>query len=404
MKMFDLPERDVQRLVASVRGERPPESIADEFARMAWTVLMEPGDQVAGQVISALGAARALEALIAQDPTPAIDIWLDDGTDPAKAERLVTDAFARWRPRLAARSVVRAIEHAAAIRLEVVVPGDRVWPVGFQALGPAEPVALWVRGSCAQLGTLGTAVAVVGARAATGYGEYVASEIAGGVAERGVGVVSGGAYGIDAAAHRAALAAEGTTLAFLAGGLDRYYPAGNSDLLSRVSQSGAVLAEVPPGMAPTKVRFLSRNRLLAASTSATVVVEAGIRSGSLNTANHALAIGRPVGVVPGPVTSPASAGCHRLLREGTAMCVTSAADVIELAGGERDDEVQRYEPTDPAVVRVLDAIGVRRGGSPDVIARSSGMLIGEVLATLAQLELAGAVRRVDSGWVRIPGA
>ena len=404
MRVFDLPLDDVQRLVGSIRGEQAPESVADAFARVAWTVLAEPADQVAGQLLRSLGPSRALESLIAQDPTAAIDAWIGDGVSPHRAERVVADAFDRWRPRLAARPVVRAIEQAAGLRLRVVLPGDSEWPDGFEGLGPAAPVALWVRGDTAVLGTLDRAVAVVGARAATGYGEYVAAEVAGGLAQRGRAVVSGGAYGIDAAAHRATLGVGGIGVAFLAGGLDRYYPSGNSELLARVARTGVVASEVPPGVAPTKVRFLNRNRLLAAASAATVVVEAGLRSGSLNTAHHALAIGRPVGAVPGPVTSPASAGCHRLLREENAMCVTSADDAIELAGGDRGDAMLAYEPEDPSVVRVLDAIGMRRGRTVDEVARSSGLAVGETLGVLASLEIAEVVRRVESGWVRVPGS
>jgi len=404
MRVFDLPVEDLRRLAESVRAETAPESAADVFARMTWTVLVEPGDQVAGQLLGSIGPRRSLELLIAQDPSPAIDVWLAEGVDPRRAERIVTDAFGRWRPRLAVRPVVRAIEQAAGLGITVVQPGDEGWPAGFAALGPAEPIALWLRGGRSALEALTRAIAIVGARASTGYGEYVATELAGGLAERGVAVVSGGAYGIDAAAHRATLAAEGVTVAFLAGGLDRYYPAGNSDLLARVARTGLVIAEVPPGVPPTKFRFLGRNRLLAAASAATVVVEAGIRSGSLNTAHHALAIGRPVGAVPGPVTSPASAGCHRLLREENAVCITSADDAIELAGGDRHDEVAGYEPADPAVVRVLDALGVRRGRAVDDVARSSGMAVGEVLGILTLLEVADVVRRVDSGWVRVPGS
>jgi len=404
MRVFDLPAADVRGLVESVRGPTAAHLVPDAFARMAWTLLLEPGDQAAGRLLAGVGARRALELLIAHDLEPAIAVWLEDGVDRAGAERIVSAAFDRWRPRLAARPVVRAIERAAGLGLLVALPGDDGWPAGFAALGPAEPVALWARGESSRLGALERAIAIVGARASTGYGEHVAREIANGIAERGITVVSGGAYGIDAAAHRAALAAEGTTVAFLAGGLDRYYPAGNADLLDRLARTGLAIAEVPPGATPTKVRFLSRNRLLAAASAATVVVEAGIRSGSLNTANHALAIGRPVGAVPGPVTSPTSAGCHRLLREENAMCVTCADDAIELAGGDRADEPIAYDPVDPDVLRVLDALGVRRGRTTDEIARSSGMAVGETLGVLASLEISGVVRGIESGWVRVPGS
>ena len=175
-------------------------------------------------------------------------------------------------------------------------------------------------------------IALVGARAATGYGEHVAMESSAGLVDRGFAIVSGGAYGIDGMAHRAALASDGTTIAFLAGGVDRFYPLGHESLLSRIAQTGAVVSELPCGAAPTKWRFLQRNRLIAAASEATVVLEAGIRSGSLNTAGHAAALGRPLGAVPGPVTSPASAGCHRLLREFDAVCVVDADQMAELAG------------------------------------------------------------------------
>ncbi len=156
-------------------------------------------------------------------------------------------------------------------------------------------------------------------------------EASAGLVDRGFAIVSGGAYGIDGMAHRAALASDGTTIAFLAGGIDRFYPLGHESLLTRIAQTGAVVSELPCGAAPTKWRFLQRNRLIAAASQATVVLEAGIRSGSLNTAGHAAALGRPLGAVPGPVTSPASAGCHRLLREFDAMCVVDADQMAELA-------------------------------------------------------------------------
>ncbi|OJX70073.1 MAG: DNA protecting protein DprA [Micrococcales bacterium 73-13] len=401
MSVFDLPLPAVAELVASVRGPQPGiDETADAFARVAWTVLIEPGDQVAGQLIGALGSRRALELVIAGDAAAAAEAWTQDGTEPRSAMQIAVEAFERWRLRLAVRPVVRAIEQAARLGLRVAVPADPGWPAGLSALGPAEPVALWVRGGLDRLAAFAGSVAVVGARAATGYGEHVAVELAGGLVDRGVAIVSGGAYGIDAAAHRSALASDGLTMAFLAGGLDRTYPAGNADLLARVAQHGMLLAEVPPGVPPTRVRFLSRNRLLAASTAATVVVEAGARSGSLNTAHHALSIGRPLGAVPGPVTSAMSAGCHRLLREEDVVCVTCADDVVELVGGTGPAAPPAYRSVDPQVTRVLDELGTRRGRSTDEIARSSGMSVGATLGVLGALEAEGAIRRIESGWVR----
>ena len=172
------------------------------------------------------------------------------------------------------------------------------------------------------------AIAIVGSRSSTAYGEHVAATLSAGVADAGWTVVSGGAYGIDARVHRAALAADGATVAVMAGGVDRLYPLGNADLLARVLETGAIVAEQPPGFPPHRSRFLTRNRIIAAAA-ATVVVEAAHRSGALSTAHHAAELGRPVGAVPGPVTSASSAGCHRLIRNG-AVCVTSPDDVLEM--------------------------------------------------------------------------
>jgi DNA processing protein len=279
---------------------------------------------------------------------------------------------------------------------------------------------------------LDRSIAIVGARAATGYGEHVTIELAAGLVDRGYAIVSGAAYGVDGAAHRAALASRGTTLAFLAGGLDRFYPAGNEALITRITERGAAISEVPCGVAPTKWRFLQRNRLIAASSLATVVVEAGARSGSLNTAGHAAALGRPLGAVPGPVTSSASAGCHRLLREYDAVCVTTAAEVAELAPlpepmiGEAcaaelsAGEVPTSEPdvaqaveeaerrggrraVDPTGtrVRLLDALSTRSARTVEKVAALSGLAVDRVRAELGLLALEGAVRERGGGWVRV---
>lgn len=260
---------------------------------------------------------------------------------------------------------------------------------------------------------------MVGARAATGYGEHVAGELASEAAGGDVVVYSGGAYGIDAAAHRAVLAAGGTTVAVMAGGIERPYPAGHADLLSRVAATGAVVAEVACGTAPTRHRFLARNRLIAALSDATVVVEAGWRSGALNTAHHAQALGRPVGVVPGPVTSAASAGCHRLLREGETVCVTGFGDVRELLGFPSRPDVGPASPSGAAPerhthdqghtdgewrtddrTRILDALSVRAGRSVEDVARRAGFAPDEAAAILGILELEGRAARRPTGWTR----
>lgn len=398
MSAFGLPTSHVAALVDGVRAE--VDDLASAFARAAWSTIAEPGDRVAGTAIAALGADGALETLLAADRTRLVRA-IADGEETSAAEREADLALARWRPRLVSAWVARALEAAARRGVGLLLPGDEDWPSGFADLGASAPVALWWMGSSSALAA--PAIAVVGARASTGYGEHVAAELASGVAERGLAVTSGGAYGIDAAAHRAALAVDGSSVAYLAGGLDRFYPAGNAQLLARVAAAGAVAAEVPCGVAPTKFRFLARNRLLAASARATLVVEAGRRSGSLNTAHHTLAIGRPLGVVPGPITSPASAGCHRLLRESDAMCVTCVDDVAELAGEPRRDAPPPQDALGRDELRVLDELGVRRGRPVDAIARSSGLTVPETLGVLGRLGVDGRVRQVNDGWVRVPG-
>ena len=234
--------------------------------------------------------------------------------------------------------------------LQLITPEDVDWPGELQQLGPSSPIALWLKGDRSGLSTpLPGRVTIVGARAATSYGSQVATELASELAYQGRVVLSGGAYGIDVAVHRAAAVAQpGSTIAVLASGLDRVYPAGNEQLFERIEQSGGLLlSELPPGSAPTRWRFLQRNRLLAGLSGATVVVEAGYRSGSLDVAGQAHSLGRPVGAVPGPVTSAASAGCHRLVQEGIASLVIDAQDVTDLldsTAGFSGDRVFSHSP------------------------------------------------------------
>ena len=194
------------------------------------------------------------------------------------------------------------------------------------------PLCLWVLGSTDLAMLAERSVSVVGARSSTSYGDTVASGLGSGLAERGWTVVSGAAFGIDAAAHRGALSVDGATVAVVAGGVDRPYPLAHTTLLARIAEVGAVVAEVAPGMAPTRPRFLLRNRIIAAMSRGVIVVEAALRSGSLNTARTAAEIGRPVGVVPGPVTSMMSSGCHQARRDGLAEIVTDVDEVIDLVG------------------------------------------------------------------------
>ncbi len=364
--------------------------IRDALARAAWSVLTEPGDGVAGAMIAVYGAAGALTEALSDASLLAVG-------DVASA-RTLGEARARWVPRADVRAVRDALRGALEIDARLLIPGDDDWPLGLDDLGPHVPVGLWVRGDGAALRDR-RAIAIVGARAATGYGDHMATELAGDLAATGEVIVSGGAYGIDGSAHRAAVRSGGSTVAFMAGGVDRTYPAGHHQLFEQIRAHGAVISEVPCGAAPTKWRFLARNRLIAAASVATVVVEAGWRSGSLNTAGHASSLGRPLGAVPGPVTSAASAGCHRLLREYDAVCVTTAGEVRELCGDDGEGVVQESRAT-PERTRLLDAMSTRSARNAEELARRSGLSADRVRAELGMLELEGAVRRDGRDWRR----
>ncbi|AQT80794.1 DNA protecting protein DprA [Mycolicibacterium litorale] len=322
---------------------------------------------------------------------------------------------------LAQRTAARRDIDAAAADLDVlhrrggrlITPDDDEWPaLAFVAFGGSAlrdkpqgrpPLALWAIGPARLDEIADRAAALVGTRAASGYGEHVAADLAAGLAERDVAVVSGGAYGIDGVAHRAAMSTEGTTVAVLAGGIDILYPAGHSALLHRISATGLLLSEYPPGVRPARHRFLTRNRLVAALAAATIVVEAGVRSGAASTAAWARALGRLVGAVPGPVTSAASAGCHTLLRGG-AEVVTRAEDIVELVGRAGELAVEESHPVGPldglsdAERQVYEALPARRAASADEIAVASGLPPTAVLGPLAMLEIAGLVRSQDGCW------
>ncbi|SJN11138.1 Rossmann fold nucleotide-binding protein Smf possibly involved in DNA uptake [Leucobacter sp. 7(1)] len=299
------------------------ELAADErIARIILAIASEPGDTVTGRMIRTVGATETVAR--------AIGAGVPVGPDGDTWQR-------RLAPRIDAAHTGRVIAAAERHGMRVLIPGDAHWPSGIDALGDRAPFALWARGDTELLTEpVWERLTVTGARASTGYGEHVTAELVRSAVDEGHRVFSGGAYGIDGAAHRAALAAGGPSVAVLAGGLDRLYPAGHTDLLTRISKQGLLLSEVPPGSAPTKWRFLQRGRLLAALSGTVVIAEAGYRSGTLHTAARAVELGRPVGAVPGPVTSATSAGCHRLLRDGLATVITGYDDVRELLHMVRD--------------------------------------------------------------------
>lgn len=365
---------------------RPSDAPLDTLARLAWNAIAEPGDAVANRIVTALGPVDALGVA-------------ERGVEAVGHERSqqLREAIERWQPRVNERTVASALRNAARTDASLLLPGDSAWPVGTDDLGEHAPLVLWALGQITAQPLRSTTVALVGARAATPYGSEVASELATELSARGHTVVSGGAYGIDAAAHRATIRADGVTVAYLAGGIDRVYPEGNRRMFEEMLERGAILSEVACGTAPTRWRFLARNRLIA-TASATVVIEAGWRSGSLNTAGHAASLARPLGAVPGPITSSTSAGCHRLLRDYNAACITSAADVLELLG--HTDSGLIAVPSDPRVTRVLDAMSARAARTVVDIASRAGLSERDVRQLLALLELEGRVHARDGTWLR----
>jgi DNA processing protein len=310
------------------------------------------------------------------------------------------------------------LRRAKRLGARIVVPADDEWPGRVDELATLEmdtegrvnhdlrpPLCVWVRGKWQLREALERSVAVVGARAATPYGMQVTSEVGFGLAEKGWTVVSGGAFGIDATAHRAALAAGGRTVAVLACGVDRPYPAGNSALFEQIAETGLLISEWPPGAEPLRHRFLVRNRVIAAATLGTVVTEAAARSGATQTMSRVFALRRVAMVVPGPVTSAMSVGCHELLRtHPDAILVTGAKHVLEAVGrmGEypadpaRGPENQR-DSLDEESGLVLEAVPRRGHVTPEELAAKAGLPLRTVLRRLSLLELAGLVERRADG-------
>jgi DNA processing protein len=374
------------------------------LARAALTYLAEPGDPALGALLEICEPTELLAAIKA---------GMLPGTGPGcgdspASRRALARALDRWRIRLPALPDDAGLAAARRDGIRLVCPADPEWPAGLDELGPARPYALWLRGHADLRLACLRSVSMVGARAATGYGAHVAGEIAADLGERGWSIVSGGAYGIDAAAHRGALATGAVTVAVLACGVDYAYPAGHADLFAEITEGGLLLSEWPPGRHPARLRFLVRNRTIAALTSGTVIVEAGERSGALNTARHAAQLARPLMAVPGPVTSAQSAGCHRIIRDWGATCVTCADDIIEMLSPLGDTTAGTPTPvtvTTPArdeldhdSARVLDAFPARGAAGTSTIAAEAGVDLDTVLRCLGLLAGTGFIERCDHGW------
>ncbi|RMI40336.1 DNA-processing protein DprA [Streptomyces triticirhizae] len=367
---------------------------AERLARAALARVVEPGDARVGRWLAAWGPEAVWEALRARGPA----------LPEVSAER-----WAGLLLRAERAEPERDLARIGELGGRFLCPGDREWPGQLADLGAAAPIGLWVRGPCSLRFVALRAVAVVGARACTDYGAHVAAELATGLCERGWTVVSGAAFGIDGAAHRGALAVSGVTVAVLACGVDVSYPLAHRELLDRIARGGLLVAELAPGDHPTRGRFVQRNRVIAALTRGTVVVEAARRSGALATARYAAGLGRHLMAVPGPVTSGLSAGSHRLIR-AEATLVSEAAEIVELVGEMGELAEPGPEPLvardllAPRAARVLDALPANGALPLTEIARGACTSEGEARARLGELCALGFVERVGEHWRLSPGS
>jgi DNA processing protein len=365
----------------------------DRLARAALSRLGEPGDPRLASLVEELGAEQVHTSLV----------------DPA-----ASGMAAEVAERLRGLDPAADLEQAADRGFRFVIPTDEEWPARLADLQHAapvngrggEPLGLWLRGQGRLDKLCERSVSVVGSRSATTYGVGVAGEIGASLATAGVTVVSGAAFGIDQAAHRGALAGGGRTVAVLACGVDRAYPAAHRDLLGYIAEQGLVVSELPPGCAPTRLRFLSRNRVIAGASIGTVVVEAAVRSGALNTATWASSLNRTVMGVPGPVTSAPSEGVHDLIRSRGAVLVTRGADVLELVSPSGSfiqapprAPVRRRDRLSETDQRVLDAVPISRPASATGLARTAGLAVNTVHQSLRRLADGGLVARTSAGWL-----
>ena len=366
---------------------------SERRARMALSCVVDGGEPDAGQLVARIGAQAA---------------WAKIG------EGLLGEPLARRVAATEVEVVQRLAERSGA---RFVVPGEEEWADGLDDLadvGPIQrrggvPFGLWLRGPGHLAQLAARSVAVVGSRAATAYGSGVASDLGAELAEVGVTVVSGMAFGVDAAAHRGALLSGGPTIGVVANGVDVAYPPGNTPLFEAIVREHLIVSELPPGAHPTRIRFLARNRLIAALARGTVVVEAALRSGARNTAGWALECQRPLMAVPGPVHSRASTAPHLMIRNGQATLVTGAADVLEMVAGMGEHLIAPgatpQRATDALTedqLAVFEATPARGRVSFGDIALAAGVAVPTCLAALHALEDLGLVEGSEQGWRAIP--
>ena len=359
-------------------------------------MITEPGDRMAGALARCLGKLALVEHLIDGLETKSVVEALNQlgQLDSCRQsfgdlEGTLSDSRQRWLPRFSKSRLAHLFAQSAALKLQLLTPEDAIWPVGLDDLHDSAPALLFIEGERSTLADLSQAVSIVGSRVATSYGLQVTSSLVRELAQVSRPTVSGGAVGIDAQVHRASIERELPTLAVMAGGMDRKYPSANFKLFKKISDQGALLSELPPGVAPTRWRFLQRNRLIAALTPTTVVIEAGIRSGSIRTANNALELSRELYAVPGSVLSGTSLGTNALIADNKAQIL---CDLKYFATGAQTMPKQQIESA--LAKRAHDAI--RESGFPSLpeVAKLAGLTLSE--SELALRELTGQDKVIEN--------
>ena len=386
-------------------------SVVDEVV-LAMADLMrlsEPGDRLLSMCVDVVGPEQVLACVRGEVAQSRVVRALHDAGAEVSSADFAT-AVERWSARVNMLDAARDVRVMGKLGCRLIVRGGSEWAPALDDLGDERPLGVWVRGVGSLKVMASKAIALVGARAPSDYGVSVARSLGFELARDRVAVVSGGAYGIDSAAHEGAMrgASGPATVAFMAGGVDSLYPKGNVDLLRAVADAGLIVSECPPGATAMRHRFLARNRLIAALSGATVVVQAGFRSGAINTAHRAAELGRQVGAVPGRVTDPQSSGCHRLLRDGAAVVVTSTEEVKELVGGldavrEGDSYAEQAElritdDLDERELRVFAALPTVRGAGLDSVASKAGVTVNEARSVVGVLMMKGRATKDAHGW------
>jgi DNA processing protein len=402
---------DLQALVRSLLVDEDEmltgsDGLTEVTAAVVFSHLAEPGDRFMGALQEAVGFGAALEILTSGKDFKAAASALPSEAAHELADIFRTDiqilwrnALERWAPRLDQADILGSLRQAADLGANVLTRESVLFPNGMADLGHGMPAVLWCKGNSEML-SAELPVAIVGTRNATRYGAEVCADLTQTAAEHELVTVSGGAYGIDAIVHQATLNAHGNTVAFLAGGLANLYPKGNLSLLERVAAHGLLVAEQPPATTPAKWRFLMRNRLIAAMARGTVVVQAGKTSGALSTANHAISLDRPVGVVPGPIDSPHSVGCHDLLNNhpGQVRLIARPSEILELAG------ISVLGASAAPSLGILErrALDTFSAGPLESweVQRLAGLTVRETQIALGSLQLSDHVTRVGARYVR----